>query len=70
MRRVALLAVLAVVALTSIAGGAVMALGSWLGPERLGLLGLFDSVPVQVTRGDRRRSVPFHPRQPNGVHVR
>lgn len=36
MRRVALLAVLAVVALTSIAGGAVMALGSWLGPERLG----------------------------------
>lgn len=37
MRRAGLLAVLGFVGLTALAGGLVMALGSWLGPERLGL---------------------------------
>jgi hypothetical protein len=36
-RRAGLLAVLGFVGLTALAGGLVMALGSWLGPERLGL---------------------------------
>lgn len=37
MRRAGLLAVLGFVGLTALAGGLVMALGSWLGHERLGL---------------------------------
>lgn len=37
MRRAGLLAVLGFVGLTALAGGLVMAFGSWLGPERLGL---------------------------------
>ena len=37
MRRAALLAPLGFVALTSSAGGVFMVVGTWLGPERLGI---------------------------------
>lgn len=45
-----LLIVLGLVALTSIAGGLVMALGSWLGPEKLGLPAEAQ-VPVEYLNG-------------------